>query len=77
MCQVLIISDLWIFINFRKYDRVLNMRCDAIKEEVWIFQDSDFLRKQALHKVLNIPEYGWIMLYGMVLNMPGQRFKGF
>ena len=56
------------------------MRFDAIKEGFWIFQDSDyacFLRMQALRKVLNIPEYGWIMPYGRVLNKPGQRFTGF
>ena len=28
---------------------------------------------QALHKVLNMPEYGWITLYGRVLNMSGQH----
>ena len=47
------------------------MRFDAIKEGFWIFEDSDyacFLRMQALRKVLNIPEYGWIMPYGRVLN---------
>ena len=44
------------------------MRWDAIMEEFWIFQDSKyarFLHMQELHKVLNIPEYGWIMFYGM------------
>ena len=35
---------------------------------------------QGLHKVLNIPEYGWIMpehtvlTLAKVLNMPGQRY---
>ena len=24
-----------------------------------------------------MPEYGWIIPYGRVLNMPGQRFTGF
>ena len=33
MCQVLDLSEFLIFVNFRKYDRVLNMRRDAIKEE--------------------------------------------
>ena len=42
--------------------------------------DSDytrFLRMQALHKVLNIPEHGSKMPHGKVLNMPGQFFTGF
>ena len=49
------------FVNFRKYDRVLNMRRDAIMEEFCIFQEFEyarFLHIQALHKVLNMPEYG-------------------
>ena len=29
---------------------------------------------QALHKVLNMPNYGLIMPHGRDLNMPGQRF---
>ena len=33
MCQVLDMSEFLIFVNFRKYDRVLNMRRDAIMEE--------------------------------------------
>ena len=33
MCQVLDLSEFLIFVNFRKYDRVLNMRRDAIMEE--------------------------------------------
>ena len=32
---------------------------------------------QALQKVLNMPEYDWIMPYGKVLNMTGQRFTSF
>ena len=50
------------------------MSWDAIMEEFWIFQDSEygmFLHIQALHKALNMPEYDWIMPYGKVLNMPG------
>ena len=56
------------------------MRRDAIIERLWIFQDSEyarFLRMQAFHKLLNMSEYGWIMPYGRVLNMGGQRFTGF
>ena len=37
------------------------MHEDAIMEEFWTFQDSEharFLRMQALHKVLNMHEYG-------------------
>ena len=52
---------------------------DAITEAFWIFQDfkyAKFLCMQVLHKVLNMPEYDW-MLYGSVLNMPGQLFIGF
>ena len=65
---------------FRKYDTVLNMRQDAIMEGFWIFQGSEyakFLRMQAFPKVLNMPEIGWIMPYGRVRNMSGQRFTGF
>ena len=59
MCRVLNISEFRLFVNCRKYDRVLNMRRDTIKEEFWIFQDSvygRFLRMQALHKALHMPE---------------------
>ena len=41
------------------------MRRDAIMEEFWIFQASEyarFLHKQALHKVLKMPEYGLVDL---------------
>ena len=34
MCLVL--SEFWIFINFCKYDRVLNMHQDAIMETLWV-----------------------------------------
>ena len=66
-------------LNFRKYDSVLNMLRHAIMEEFWIFQDSEyakFLHMQALRKVLNMPEYGWIMPDYSVLNMPDQHFTG-
>ena len=56
------------------------MRYDAIMEQFWIFQNSEyarFLHRQAMHKVLNMPEYGWTMPYSKVLNMPSQRFTGF
>ena len=56
------------------------MELDAIMEGFWILQDSEytrFLHMQALHKALNIAEYGWIIPYGRVLNMPGPRFTGF
>ena len=49
---------------FCKYDRVLSMRRDAIMKGFWNFEDSEyarFLHMQALHKVLNMLEYGWIM----------------
>ena len=58
MGRVLEISEFWIFINFRKYDRILNMRQNAIMEGLWIFQDSEyarFLNMQVLHKVLDMP----------------------
>ena len=32
---------------------------------------------QELHKILNMPVYGWIMPYSRVLNIRGQRFTGF
>ena len=50
---------------------------DIIKEGFLIFRDSDYVRflpMQALRKVLNMPEYGKMMPYGIVLNMSGQRF---
>ena len=37
------------------------MRLNAIMEEFWIFEDSEytrFLHMQALYKVLNVLEYG-------------------
>ena len=40
------------------------MRRDAIMKRFWIFQNSeyaDFLNIQALHEILNMAEYGWIM----------------
>ena len=33
MCQVFHMAEFLIFVNFRKYDRVLNIRRDAITEE--------------------------------------------
>ena len=80
MRKVLNISELCMFLNFRKYGRVLNMLREAIMEEFWIFQDSEyvrFLNIQELRKVLNMPEYGWIMSYGRFLNIYGQLFAGF
>ena len=80
MCRVLNMSEFWIFVNFRKYDRILNMRGDAITERFLVIQDSEyagFLRLQALREVLNMPKCGWIMLYDRVLNISGQRFTGF
>ena len=53
------------------------MHQNAIMEGSWIFQDSKYVRfllMQVLHKILNIPEYGLILPYGRVLNMPGHRF---
>ena len=79
MCRILSMSEPWIFVNFRKNDRVLNIGRNAIMEGFWIFQDSEyamFMRK-VLHKVLNMPQYSWIMPYDRVLNMAGQRFTGF
>ena len=80
MCRVLNISEFWVFLNFRKYDRVLNMHQDAIMEEFWIFQYSEYARllhMPALHRVLSMTEYGQIIPYGRVLNIPGRRFTGF
>ena len=51
------------FIYFRKYDRALNVRLDAIIEGFWTFhncQHTRLIHMLGLHKVLNIPEYGWI-----------------
>ena len=40
MCRVLNTSEFWIFVNFNKCDRVLNIQQDATIEGLWIFQDS-------------------------------------
>ena len=40
--RVLNMSEFWIFVHFRKHDRVLNMRCNAIMKGFWIFQDSGY-----------------------------------
>ena len=37
MCQILNVSELWIFLNFRKYDKGMHMRQYAIIEGFWIF----------------------------------------
>ena len=78
--RVLNISEFSIFVNFRKYDKVMNMSRDVIMKEFWIFYDLEyarFLHMQALRKILDMPEHGWIMLCGRVLKMPDQRFTGF
>ena len=80
MWQVLNMSEFWIFVNYRKCDGVLNLCWDAIIEKFLIIQDSEyarFLQMQTLDKVLNVPEYAWIMTYDRVLSMSGQRFTGF
>ena len=49
-------------------------------KEFWKFQDSKYARfphVEALHKVVNMPEYGWIIPYGRVLNMLGQYLTEF
>ena len=46
------------------------MLLDEIMEEFWISYDCEyarFLDMQALHKVLNVTEYGWIMPYVRIL----------
>ena len=35
MCRVLNMSEFWMFKNFRKHDRALNLRRDAIIEELY------------------------------------------
>ena len=77
MCRVLNMSEFWIFTNFRKYYRVLNMRWDAIMEGFWDFKYARFLHMQALYKIPNMPEYDWTMPCGKVFNVRGQRFTGF
>ena len=62
------------FTYFRKYDKVLSMRRDSIMEEFAVFQDSEyatFLHMQALHKVLNMSEDGWLVLGWTVLTVVG------
>ena len=69
MCQVLNMSQFWIFKNIYKYDRVLYMCSDAIMEGFCILQDSKyprFLCMQVLYKILNLREYGWMMPYERV-----------
>ena len=72
MCQVLNMSEFWIFADFRKYDRVLNMCQNAIMEGYWILQDSKYAR------FAQDSEYAWSMFHRdskmlPVLNMPGLR----
>ena len=65
MFRVLNMSEFWILANFRKYDRVLNMRRDAIMEGFWIFQDYEyarFLQIQTSLKVLNMSEYHTLIM---------------
>ena len=48
------------FTHFHKYDRVLNMCWDANMEGFWIFHNSKYARficMQALHHILNMPEW--------------------
>ena len=64
ICRIMNMSELRIFVNFRKYDRVLNMCWDVAMKGFWKFQDFEyvmFLHMQVLHKILNMPGYGWIM----------------
>ena len=61
MCQVLNMSELWLFVNLRKYGSFLSMCWEAIAEGFLIFYDSEysrFLCMQGLHKILNMCEYG-------------------
>ena len=74
MCRVLNMSEFWIFVIFRKYDRILNMCQDAIMEGFWVFQDSE---GSEYFRIPQGSEYAWIMPYGRVRNMLGQRFTGF
>ena len=69
-----------IHINVWKYSSVLNILWGAIEEGFWIFHAfkyARFLCMQALHKVLNVPEYSWIIPYDWVLNMPCNVSQGF
>ena len=53
-------SEFRIFVDFREYFRVLNMRQDAIMKGFCIFQEFEyarFLHMQAMHKVLNMSKY--------------------
>ena len=64
----LLTHGLPIFVNIT----VLSMHWDAIMEWFWIFKDSKyarFLHTQTLHKVLNVPEYGWIIPEKTVLTI--------
>ena len=61
-------TGFWIYVGMQlekasEYSRILSM--------------SGFCIMQVSHKVLNMPEYGWIMSYGRILNMPVQNLQGF
>ena len=71
MCRVLNMSVFRIFVNFRKYDMVLNMCWDAIMEKFRILSMAG-LWIPAYVSVLNMSEYDRIMPYGRVLDMPNQ-----
>ena len=53
-------------------DRVLNISQFQNMPGFWIWQGSEYAREQELHRVLNMPQYGWICLTrtSICLNMP-------
>ena len=56
------------------------MRRDSIMEGLWMFWNCEyarFLHMPASQKILNMPEFDWIMSYGRVLNMSSKTFTGF
>ena len=65
MCRVLNMLEFLIFVNFCKYDRVQNMRRDAIMEGF-----SEYSR----FRVCQVSVYASV---AQDLNMPDQLFKGF
>ena len=74
MCQVLNISDFWIFVNICKYDGGSKYVLGYNYGGVWNIPG--FGQVSAHARVAQGSEYGWIMPCGSILNIPGYRFIG-
>ena len=87
MCQVLNVSEFWIFSNFCKCHRVLNICGNAIMEKFWIFQDSKYASfcickhcRRFWIWLNNAPwqdaEYAWSTFHMVLNNLPVLNMSG-